>query len=247
MSARPGAPTGLLARMSAVQEVLLLWGVSFASILLAFALFGGASGGAKVVATLGFLYLPLLAMKRRGEDFRDFGLTFRAWREDLRLFGILTLIVAPLYVLGFWVFAEVVPHLPRWAAQHLSPYVERPAFAFRLPARFPEWVIDNLLVVALPEEFFYRGYVQSRLRDAWPDGRRFLGARLGRAFWITAILFGLGHLAIFETWRIAVVFPALLFGWMRERTGTVIGAALFHAACNLMALVLEASFFGRHL
>jgi membrane protease YdiL (CAAX protease family) len=104
-------------------------------------------------------------------------------------------------------------------------------------------VVDNLFVVALPEEFFYRGYLQTRLRDAWPEGRLFLGARLGKAFWVTAALFALGHLAIFQVWRLGVFFPALLFGWMRERTGTVMGAALLHACCNLLVLVLEASFF----
>ncbi len=237
---------GLFARLSAVQEVLLLWAVSFGSIVLAFALFGGASGHAKVVATVGFLYLPLLAMKRRGEDFPDFGLTARALGQDLKLFALLFALVAPLYVLAFWGFAEGAEHLPAWLRRFVSPYMGRPEFAFRLPARFGEWALDNLLVVALPEEFFYRGYIQSRLRDAWPKGRVFLGARLGPAFWLTALLFGVGHLAIFETWRLAVIFPALLFAWMRERTGTIIGATLFHASANLLALVLEASFFGRH-
>jgi len=52
-------------------------------------------------------------------------------------------------------------------------------------------------------------------------------------------------LAIFQVWRLGVFFPALLFGWMRERTGTVAGSALFHAACNLFELFLEASFFAR--
>ena len=233
--------------LSALKEVLLLWGISFASIVAAFALFGGANGYAKVVATLGFLYLPLLAMRRRGEDYADFGITFRAWREDLRLFAILFALILPLYVMGFWVFVELLPHLPSWLGPLVSPYTGRPEFAFRLPDRFPEWIVDNLLVVALPEEFFYRGYIQGRLRDLWPDGKRIVGARLGRAFWLTALLFAIGHLAIFQTWRLAVIFPALLFGWLRERTGTVMGAALFHATCNLLALVLEASFFGRHV
>jgi membrane protease YdiL (CAAX protease family) len=233
--------------LSALKEVLLLWGISFASIVTTFAIFGGASGHAKVVATVGFLYLPLLAMRRRGEEYADFGISFRAWREDLRLFSILFALVLPLYVVGFWAFAELLPHFPSWLRPLVSPYTGRPAFAFRLPDRLGEWMIDNLLVVALPEEFFYRGYVQGRLRDLWPEGRRVLGARLGRAFWVTALLFTAGHLAIFQTWRLAVIFPALLFGWMRERTGTVMGAALFHATCNLLALVLEASFFGRHV
>ena len=39
-------------------------------------------------------------------------------------------------------------------------------------------------------------------------------------------------------------FPALIFGWMRERTGTVLGSALFHAFANLYMMILEASFFG---
>jgi len=99
-------------------------------------------------------------------------------------------------------------------------------------------------VVALPEEFFYRGYLQTRLRDAWPWGRVVLGVRLGPAFFLTAALFALGHLAIFQVWRLGVFFPALLFGFLREKTGTVIGAALFHALCNLAVLVLEASFYG---
>lgn len=234
-------------QLSAVQEALLLWGLSFSSLVVAFVLFGGQSGYAKVVATVGFLYLPVLAMRRRGEDYADFGLTFRALGRDLKLFAILFAIVAPLYVLGFWVFAELVPHIPGEFGRLISPYVERPHFELRLPDRFAEWTIDNLLVVGLPEEFFYRGYLQTRLRDAWPGGKVVFGARLGKAFWVTAVLFAIGHLAIFEVWRLAVVFPALLFGWMRERTGTVMGAALFHAACNLLALVLEASFFGRNV
>jgi membrane protease YdiL (CAAX protease family) len=235
-----------LKSLSAVQEVLVLWGLSFGTILIAFALFGGASGHAKVVATLGFLYLPLLAMRRRGEDYPDFGLSTRALGEDLKLFGVLFALVAPLYVLAFWAFAEGAELLPAGIRNLVTPYSQRPDIAFRLPARFGEWALDNLLVVALPEEFFYRGFIQGRLRDAWPGGRVFLGARLGPAFWVTALLFALGHLAIFEAWRLAVILPALLFGWMRERTGTLVGATLFHAAANLLALVLEASFFGRH-
>lgn len=234
-----------LAKLSAVQEALLLWAVSFAGILVTFAIFGGTASYAKVVATVSFLYLPLLAMRRRGEDYPDFGLTLRAWRQDLKWFALLFGIVAPLYVLGFWGFSELVPHLPSPLAQLVSPWTAQPHFHFRLPSQFWEWTIDNLLVVAVPEEFFYRGYLQGRLRDAWPEGRVVFGARLGKAYWLTAVLFALGHLAIFEFWRLAVVFPALLFGWMRERTGTVMGAALFHACANLLALVLEASFFGR--
>lgn len=228
--------------LGAVQESLVLWAICFAAIVVTFVTF---TQHAKVVATVGFLYLPLWAMRRRGEDYRDYGVTFRRWREDLRLFAVLVAVVGPPFVVGYFGFAELLLRLPPWVSELLAPYVGGWSFQLRLPPKFGEWVIDQLFVVALPEEFFYRGFLQTRLRDAWPKGRIFLGARLGPAFWLTQVLFALGHLAIFEFWRLGVFFPALLFGWMRERTGTVLGAALFHAACNLGVLVLEASFYGR--
>lgn len=231
-----------IARLSAVQEALLLWGLCFSAIVVAWVTFRPY---AKVVATIGFLYLPLWAMRRRNEDYRDYGVTFRRWKDDLRLFGLLSAIVFPLFIAGYVAFAELLSHLPREWARLLAPYTGPWRFELRLPDRFGEWIIDQLFVVALPEEFFYRGFIQQRLRDAWPQGRLFLGARLGRAFWLTQVLFALGHLAIFEVWRLGVFFPALLFGWMREKTGSVMGAALFHATCNLGMMVLEASFYGR--
>ncbi|NMO16280.1 CPBP family intramembrane metalloprotease [Pyxidicoccus fallax] len=230
-------------RPGAVQEVVGLWALGFLGIIAAFLLFGGTSIP-KLVATVGFLYLPLIPMRWRDEDYRDYGLTLSRWREDVRLFLVMSAIVGPLFFLAFAGFVEVVPHLPQSLARHLTPMVGEGHFRPRLPPRFGEWVVDQLFVVALPEEFFYRGYMQARLRDAWPQGRRVLGGRLGRAFWLTAVLFALGHLAIFQTWRLSVFFPALLFGWMRERTGTILGAALFHAACNLYVRFLEVSFFG---
>lgn len=228
-------------RLGAVQEVLATWGLCLIAIVVAFVAFNPY---AKVVATIGFLYLPMLSMRQRGEDYRDYGVTLRRWRDDLKLFGLLFAVVGPVFALGFAGFSELLAHLPPEWGRHLAPYRGPWSFQPRLPDRFGEWVIDQLFVVALPEEFFYRGYIQTRLRDAWPQGRVVFGARLGRAFFVTAILFALGHLAIPEAWRLGVVFPALLFGWMRERTGSVMGAALFHAACNLEVKVLEASFFG---
>jgi uncharacterized protein len=230
-------------RPSAVQEAVGLWALGFLGIILAFLLFGG-TGVPKLVATVGFLYLPLLAMRRRGEDYRDYGLTLRHWRQDVRLFLGMCLLVLPLFFGAFALWVELLPHLPPELARLLAPFQGPAHFTPRLPPRFLEWTVDQLFVVALPEEFFYRGYLQTRLRDAWPRGQSLLGARLGPAFWVTALLFALGHLAIFQVWRLSVFFPALLFGWMRERSGSIIGAVLFHATSNLYVRFLEVSFFG---
>ncbi len=234
----------LLARMprGAVGETLTIWALCFTGILVTYPFSGTL---AKIVATCGFLYLPLLSMDRRGEDFPDYGITLRAWKKDLAYtLGVLA-VVTPLFLGGYWAFAQALTMMPERVAQFISPYGTTYHFELRLPARFGEWVIDQFLVVALPEEFFYRGFIQTRLTDAWPDGRRVFGVRVGRAFFLTALLFALGHLAIFQFWRLGVFFPALIFGWVRERTGTVIGAAIVHAVFNLMMLVMEASFYGR--
>jgi len=238
-----------------IREALLLWSVSFASIVAASLL---APAHAKVVATISFLYLPLFfarpARLRKGTkdlwwerfwnfDYAEFGVTLRNWRLDLKLALLLFLIVAPLYLAAYVGYAEAMKWLPtRWAT-YLSPYGGHWGFHPRLPANFGLWAVDQLLVVAVPEEFFYRGYLQTRFREAWPQGRTFLGARLGPAFFLAAVLFAVGHLAIFQVWRLGVFFPALLFGWLRERTGTVLGSSVLHALFNLYEMALRVSFY----
>jgi len=101
-------------------------------------------------------------------------------------------------------------------------------------------------VVALPEEVFFRGYLLGRLEAVWPSRRSLFGAPVGAALVVSAVLFALGHFLVdFNPQRLAVFFPALVFGWMRARTGSVAAGALFHAACNLLSEVLHASGFPR--
>ncbi len=225
----------------AVAEVVTLWAVCFGAIVVTYLTL---TDWAKLVATVGFLYLPQFATRPRGEDYREYGLSLRTWRNDLRVFALVAGVVFPLFVGGYVAFVSAFHLLPADWVHVLTPYLKPPSFAFRLPDRFGEWVIDQLFVVALPEEYFYRGYMQTRLTDAWPEGRVFFGVRLGKAFWLTALLFALGHLAIFQVWRLGVFFPALLFGWLREKTNSILAATLLHACSNLLVQVLDASFFG---
>jgi membrane protease YdiL (CAAX protease family) len=223
-----------------LREALLLWAVAFLAILLAHATVPYL---AKPVATVAFLYLPLWAMRRRGEDYGDYGVTLRAWRADVLWVVAVCLVALPLYTAGFWATSHLHRALPGWAQAFLVPLSgQSRVFHPRLPDNFAGWVVDQLFVVALPEEFFYRGYLQSRLKLVWPGGVRVLGVRVGPAFLLVAVLFALGHLAVFHVWRLAVFFPALLFGYLRERTGTVLGCTLLHAIFNLYSLFLEASF-----
>jgi hypothetical protein len=99
----------------------------------------------------------------------------------------------------------------------------------------PMMLLLQLLVVALPEEYFYRGYLQTTLERAWPARMKIGPFHLGPAIIVTSLLFGLGHFIIdLRPARLAVFFPSLLFGWLRDKSGTIVSCVVYHAACNLL-------------
>ncbi|MHB1847190.1 MAG: myxosortase MrtX [Deltaproteobacteria bacterium] len=253
MDASPAPPKA----PAVFRECLALWALAILGIAAAKWLLDPLLGGlvapvpvldglfhAKTWAAVLFLYLPVLAMRRRGESPEDYGLRApRPWRS-VGYFLAVAGVVFPLYAFGFFGFVRAMPHLPpHWRAL-LGPYVGAGHFALRWPRRFPLQILDQLLVVALPEELFYRGYLQQRLKLRFGPGVPLFGIHVGAAFLWTQALFALGHLVEPYPWRLAVFFPALLFGWLRERTGDLSAGILLHASSNLLVLVLEASFFG---
>jgi uncharacterized protein len=97
----------------------------------------------------------------------------------------------------------------------------------------------QVIAIALPEEMFYRGYLQSALERRWPARHSWFGGKLGLAVLVTSVIFALGHLVtVPHPARLSVFFPSLLFGWLRCRTGGIGASVLFHASCNLLALYL---------
>lgn len=108
---------------------------------------------------------------------------------------------------------------------------------------FADQALGQLTMVALPEEAFYRGYLQTALDKAWPPRLRILGARVGPGLLVAAALFAVGHVLTqpFVT-RLAVFFPALVFGWLRARTGGIGAGVMYHALCNLFASYLGQSY-----
>ena len=240
-----------------LRECLGLWALAIGGVALAKwlldPLLGGLLAGLplidgllhpKTVAAILFLYLPVIAMKRRDEFPEDYGLRLSGLGPSLRLYGLLALATFPVYVAGYVGFLALLRHLPPSVAALLGPYGASAHFVFRWPNRFPLKIVDQLLVVALPEELFYRGYLQARLKLRFGEGPVRFGVPIGAAFWLTQSLFALGHLVEPYPWRLAVFFPALLFGWLREKSGALPAGILYHASCNLLVMVLEASFFG---
>lgn len=239
--------------------MVFVWALAFAGIIVA-KLLGGwipwIGGQSKAVAALLFLYLPSYYLRRRKEYVDDYAVPPWPWTsriaakqfvKDVSWAGGVSILLFPLVFVGFFGFLDLLELLPEEVHRYLAPYrLGSLGFTLRFPANLGLHVLDQFLVVALPEEFFYRGYLQTRLSKAWGEGRvRLLGAQVGRAFWATQVLFALGHLAELHVWRLGVFFPALLFGWLRARTGSIVPGIIVHALSNLVIMTLEASVFGK--
>jgi membrane protease YdiL (CAAX protease family) len=125
--------------------------------------------------------------------------------------------------------------------------------AFWHPARSFEWppppapdlVLTQVLGIAMPEEMFYRGFAQTALDKGFQRHFRVLGANLGPGLFLSSLIFALGHFATnTHAARLAVFFPSLVFGWLREKSGGIGAPVLFHALCNLYSAYLAEGYFG---
>ncbi len=101
-------------------------------------------------------------------------------------------------------------------------------------------LLDQWIVVALPEEAFFRGWMLDRLRRRWPSARKLFGTPFGAPHVLSALLFAAIHLfAVPSPYRLAVFFPGLLFAWVRERGGHVGAAIACHALSNVALAAIQ--------
>ena len=104
-------------------------------------------------------------------------------------------------------------------------------------------LLSQVLLVALPEEAFFRGYVQTRLSDAESKRIRIFGVRIAPlALLPQSALFALMDLITNpHPARRAGFFPGLLFGWTRCWRGGIGAAIVLHALSNLYSDTLARS------
>lgn len=175
------------------------------------------------------LYYPIMTVEQtllkttlsaRGVH-RVLGLTFEHWRRDVTWAFIASAATFPLFIVSQWLIARW------WLQGHLI---------LRLPPHALNLMVTQLLAVSLPEEVFYRGFLQPRLALAFPKRFMLWGAPLGWEWPLTALLFALGHfVGEYSPVRLATFFPGLLFGFLRSRTQGTLASIFYHAAANILA------------
>ncbi len=114
----------------------------------------------------------------------------------------------------------------------------------------------NMLLMALwmfvgagfGEEIFFRGYVQSRVNEAFGRPFRFLGTDFGVGLFVAALLFGVihvlnpvdyfaGHWDFAWSWGVVEFTVGLFFGCLRERTGSVFPGAIVHGVDDVLKTI----------
>jgi len=224
--------------LTPVREALLAWalvigGLAVLEVLGRWVPLLQAIVGAVAVAA--FLWVPAKFLERRGQDAHDAGWRFDRLGRDLAWSLGACLVILPLFTIGFELFMKYTALLPAQVRWYLGPYARDRPLHLRLPLdwAFAGQVAGNA-AVAFAEEFFYRGYMTMRFEQRWRAVPSALAA---------ATFFALGHLLTPSPFRLAVFFPALLFAWVRNRTGTIVGAAIAHFLCNVWLIILEHSLY----
>lgn len=178
-----------------------------------------------------FIYAPIGLCQLRGADSWAYRLSIPAlrdgqrWLSLLRLNAVVIAVIAVPFLVGYHVYQSTL-------------------FGLAPSVRFPEDMLTlvayQLFFVAVPEEFFYRGYFQTRLNEVYPRRFTLFGTQLGMGAVVANLFFAFGHsVVVFQWWHFATFFPGMVFAWMRERTGGVTAGALFHALCNVTVITLD--------
>ena len=166
--------------------------------------------------TLWFL-VPFVVITLTRRPYPTYGLS---WRNPGRLefhvsmlFGVFLPYALAHYVVAHW-----------WLGAAFHP---------RLPPAFLQSAIDQVVLIALPEEFFFRGYLQVQCDAVWERPYRLLGAQCGPGLIVAAALFAVCHLTL-GLGGLTRFFPGLWYGWLRARTDTIAVPVAYHAASNLL-------------
>lgn len=106
-------------------------------------------------------------------------------------------------------------------------------FALNLFSGLLAQIVVKLVFVGFLEEYFFRGYLQSRLNDAFGRPFELGGVGFGAGLILSAALFGVMHpLSSLEgtpwPWGLWTGAAGLVFGYLREKSGSAVAPGIAH-------------------
>ncbi len=184
-----------------------------------------------VIAAVLFLYIPIIFLFIKKQQPAFYGISKKSLLKSIARALLAAIIIFPVYIAGFYIYMKHVYSLD--VVFSITRVIHQPqalVFAF-----------NSLFMVAVPEEVFYRGYLQSELRQCDRQRVSIFGIKTGASFLIVNALFAAGHLIIIpDIARLAVFFPGLVFSWLREKDDNIAGSVVFHWLSDILSFVLFA-------
>ncbi|MFK5949248.1 MAG: CPBP family intramembrane metalloprotease [Methylococcales bacterium] len=89
--------------------------------------------------------------------------------------------------------------------------------------------LGTLLLTALPEEWFFRGYFLIQIEKA--------GLRANQANIITSLFFTLLHLPTQGLIGLSVFIPSIIYGYVYQKTQDIVLVILLHAISNIIFFI----------
>lgn len=183
--------------------------------------------GAVIVKLLFLCFIPLILMLAKGDPLRGIGLEFSHWGREL---GVGLVLGVPLLLLGL-----LKGEGKALRGAPLSKIIPALGIAFGF----------HIFQTAIPEEFFFRTFLQGHLASLGSDAV---------AIVLSSLVFGLGHIVFYlggpKSYRLSShkisflsalasatlneVSVGLLLGVLWARTGSLIPIVLLHALANTL-------------
>jgi membrane protease YdiL (CAAX protease family) len=260
-------------RVIAICEVLVVFLVTFCLIWLT-ALLPIGDIKRNFLAYVVMIAFPLLVLFITRRSLKEYGLCFKQLRDQLNMtISVFPVAVIPAATAGGLLPLFIPNGIIRWEGAFILSAIsiaclvwtagilrKKPATALVLPALalipmmqgsaiLPERLVSflfYLLFLGPGEEFFFRGYIQSRLNAAFGRPFRFWGVSWGWGLIIASLLFGfmhilnpfnpfLGKFDLYIWWGVWTVFGGLIFGYIREKAGSILPPALLHGLPQAIA------------
>lgn len=173
-----------------------------------------------IVAVL-LVYPPVLVSLFLRQRVTSWQLNASIIQSSLLWLGIACLAIFPLVVLGNHFYQKVIFGNPYHMGESRI---------------WMQYALTQFVLVAFPEEFFFRGYLQEEFQKFFPAQFKLFGVPFGKGIIYLSLLFAVSHsLITLQWWHVFIFFPSLVFSWLKERTGAIWASTGFHFACNMFA------------